>query len=97
MTKQEFIDALVSEITQDNLFNRDEALAIIRSVRSETPDGMEDAFTGVVTWARKVRGENEVLNTILTLGQRGIVGVMSTADGDISLRLEPENMDEDGK
>lgn len=94
MTKEEFVEALVSEITQDNLFNRDEAMAIIRSVRSETPDGMEDAFTGVLTWARKVRGQQAILDTILELGKKGIVGVMPTSDGDISLRLEPENMDE---
>jgi hypothetical protein len=86
--KQEFIDAILAEIMMNDLFNKDEAMALTKSIRSETPDGLPDAFDGIVTWARKVRSQQAILDTILQLGKEGLVGV-SFQDGEVALRLEP--------
>lgn len=95
MTKEQLVDDLVAEITREDLFTKDEAIAILRSIRSDTKDNFPEAFSGVVTWARKVRSQTAILDTVLQLGKAGVIGVMPTADGDISLRLEPGEDEDD--
>lgn len=98
MTEQhkEFIQKLIGIVTEDELFTEQEARHLIRCVRSSSPGALPDDISKVITWARKVREQMHILDTILMLAERDAIAVRPSADGDdieMQLTLEPDQIE----
>jgi len=75
-------DELIGSLTENGTFTREEAIALLRSVTADDNESLPDSIERVVTWARRVRVEHEILATILTLGTHGAVEIRPSAEGD---------------
>jgi len=81
--KQDIIDVVMA----DDLFTKDEALALLRSISADTPEELPDNLDKVIRWARTTRSRVAVLDVILTLGRAGAIDVRPAPNDDISLKL----------
>lgn len=90
-------EALIRAVMgDDNLFSRDEALAILRSIRVDDPDEMPHAVAQVTAWARRTRSRATILELILKLGSARVIAVRPAADEDdieIALDVEPDQIE----
>jgi len=80
-------DDLIKLIIEDGTFTKEEAVALLRAVVSETPDEMPIAVERMVTWARQTRMRQALLEVILNLGGHRAIAVHPTEDGDLELKL----------
>ena len=82
------IEDLLGACTADDLFTREEARSLLRAVRAEAPEQLQDNIEKVVAWARAVRFRQTLLDLVLRLGAVDAIGVRPGADGDVEVALE---------
>lgn len=80
------IGEMIAALTDGDLFTDREARLLLKSIQSETREGMPDQVERIILWARDVRGKQQVLELIFTLAEQGIIAV--SHDGtDVCMRL----------
>ena len=83
--REEIIDATMC----NGLFTRTEAVALLRSIRGETPDQLRENIERVVEWCLKAKQKAILLESIMSLSEFGLIEVI-WSDGEPALRLRPD-------
>ena len=90
MTHHPLIEKMITAVTEGDLFSREEAIALLRTVSADEKGSLADNIERVVMWARHVRTEQAILDVILKLGAVDAIDVRPSPDGDgVVMRLDP--------